>query len=151
MKSTFYERLTGFKPDLSNLQVFGSPITTRRPGKRTPKVSKHFYTGIFLRYAKTIKNVVYLDTTTRRIELITYAQFDEAHYSHSDKPPSAKILMELGMPHSVATSTKQSQPTQSKNIPTFTVVKTHADTRIPTKGSDGAAGYDLYSVQEISC
>ena len=148
MKSSPYERLTGFKPDLSNLRVFGCPITTRRPGKRSPKVSKHSYSGIFLRYAKTMRNIVYLDTATRRIKTTTYARFDEAHFSHSNKPPGAKILMELGMSPNM-----RSKPDDSKissKAPTFTVVHTHPNARTPTKGSDDAAGYDLYSIQETT-
>ena len=96
-QQTPYERLTGFKPDLSKLKVFGCPIVTRKPGKRTPKISKHSYTGVFLRYAKTMKNIVYLDVKTKRIKTTTYAKFDEAHFSHPNKPPGAKLLMELGM------------------------------------------------------
>ena len=96
-KHTPYEKLTGMKPDLTNLRIFGCPITTRRPGKRTPKISKHSYNGLFLRYAKTMRNIVYYDITSRKIKTTTYAKFDEAHYSHSKKPPGAQILMELGM------------------------------------------------------
>ena len=47
-KSTPYTALIGLKPDLSNLRIFGSRITVRKPGKRVGKISKHFYNGIFL-------------------------------------------------------------------------------------------------------
>ena len=88
-QQTPYERLTGFKPDLSKLKVFGCPIVTRKPGKRSPKISKHSYTGLFLRYAKTMKNIVYLDTKTKRIKTTTtYAKFDEAHFSHPINHPA---------------------------------------------------------------
>ena len=60
-KMTPYEQLTGTPPDLSKLRVFGSRIVCRKPGKRSPKLSKHSYNGIFLRYTKTLKNIVYLD------------------------------------------------------------------------------------------
>ena len=141
MKQTPYERLTGFKPDLSQLRVFGCPIITRRPGKRSPKISKHSYTGIFLRYAKTMKNIVYLDTKTKRIKTTTYATFDEAHYSHASKPPGAKILMELGIHQNASTPTTNSTPL-------LHFVKQHADATTPSKGSEAAAGYDLYSIHE---
>ena len=96
-KYTPYEKLTGKKPDLSNLRIFGSKIVTRKPGKHTPKISKHLYSGIFFRYAKTMKNIVYIDTKTRKVKTTTFAKFDEAHFSHHDKPPGAKILLELGL------------------------------------------------------
>ena len=92
-KCTLYKRLTSLKPDLSNLRIFGCPITTGRPGKRTPKISKYSYNGLFLGYAKTMQNMDYYDTYTRKIKTTTYAKFDEAHYSHPNKSPGAQILM----------------------------------------------------------
>ena len=53
-KSTPYQQLTGVKPNLMNLKVFGSRITVRKPGLRSAKISNPFYSGIFLRYAKTM-------------------------------------------------------------------------------------------------
>ena len=142
-KITPYEKLTGMKPDLSNLRIFGCPITTRKPGKRTPKISKHSYNGVFLRYAKTMRNIVYFDKNSRKIKTTTYAKFDEAHYSHANKPPGAQLLMELGM-----------RPDASpKVIPltstTLNIVKRHPNAITPTKGSDHAAGYDLYAVEHV--
>ena len=96
-KCTPYEKLTSVTPDLSNLRVFGSRIVTRRPGRRNTKLSKHSYSGIFLRFAKTMRNIVYLDTTTNKIKTTTYAKFDEAHFLHAEKPPGAKILIEMGL------------------------------------------------------
>ena len=46
-KTTPYEKFTGRAPDLSHLRVFGSRIVTRKPGKRSPKLTKHSYSGIF--------------------------------------------------------------------------------------------------------
>ena len=79
-KSTLYEQLTDIKSDLSKLRIFGSWIITRKPGHHNPKIPKHSYSGIILRYAKTVKNIVYLDTKTNRIQTIAYAKFDEAHF-----------------------------------------------------------------------
>ena len=138
--TTPYTRLTGKRPNFSNLRVFGCPITTRKPGKRTPKISKHSYTGIFLRYAKTMRNIVYYDTTTRKIKTTTYAKFDEAHFSHSNKPPGARLLMELGI--------QQLQNTDSSLQ--LNIVRHHPDAIIPTKGSSQSAGYDLYSISQTT-
>ena len=90
-KSTPYQELTGTKPNLQ--QLFGSRITVGKPGKRVGKIGSHHYNGIFLRYAKTMRNFVYIDTTTKRIKTSSHAVFDEAHYSQSTRPRGAQILM----------------------------------------------------------
>ena len=144
-KITPYEKLTGHKPDLSFLRIFGSRIVTRKPGKRSPKISKHLYTGIFLRYAKTMKNIVYLDTKTKKIKTTTFAKFDEAHFTHQNKPPGAQILFELGLreqPSNERIGTPSSHPLQ--------IIKKHDDAIIPSKGSEKAAGFDLYSVSTVT-
>ena len=144
-KSSPYERLTGHTPDLSHLRVFGSRIVTKKPGKRSPKLTKHSYSGIFLRFAKTMKNIVYLDTVTKKVKTTTYAKFDEAHFSYSDKPPGAQILMELGM----------KEDTTVTNVVGLTdtplrIVKRHSDAIIPTKGTAQSAGFDLFSIESVS-
>ena len=142
-KKTPYEILTGNQPDLSKLRIFGSRIVTRKPGKRSPKISKHSYSGIFLRYTKTMRNIVYLDIKTKKIKTTTYAKFDEAHFSYDDKPPGAKILIELGM-------TEQPHPIQDHEIPpSLNIIKRHPDAVVPTQGSKNAAGFDLYSVETV--
>ena len=142
-KSTPYEKLTGLTPDLSKLRVFGSRIVTRKPGLRNTKLSKHSYSGIFLRYAKTMKNIVYLDTNTNRIKTTTYAKFNEAHFSHANKPPGAKVLIELGLK-----SNQLSELANEPPPPELVIVRKHPEAVIPTKGSTGAAGFDLYSIQD---
>ena len=140
-KVTPYEKLTGITPDLSNLRVFGCRIVTRRPGRRSTKLAKHSYTGIFLRFAKTMRNIVYLDTSTKKIKTTTYAKFDEAHFSHSDKPPGAKILIEMGL--------KEDDPTAiSSTPPKLKIVKKHQDAIVPQQASTKAAGFDLYSIND---
>ena len=94
--STPYTQLTGVKPNLAHLIVFGSRITVRKPGKRIGKISTHHYNGIFLRYAKIISNVVYIDTISKRIKTATHAVFDEAHYSQKNRSRGAEILMKHG-------------------------------------------------------
>ena len=94
---TPYERLTGTPADLSKLHIFGSRVVCHKPRKCTPKLSKHSYSGMFLRYAKTLKNIVYLDVKTNQIKTSTFARFDEAHFSYEHKPPGARILIKMGM------------------------------------------------------
>ena len=140
---TPYGKLTGNKPDLSYLRIFGSCIVTRKPGRRSPKISKHSYSGIFLCYAKTMKNIVYLGTQTRKIKTTTFAKFDEAHFSHQDKPPGAKILIKMGM-----REIDKQNPIKIPPSEPLQIVKMHKDAISPCRGSDKAAGYDLFSIQD---
>ena len=144
-KHSPYEKLTGQKPDLRKLRVFGSRMVTRKPGRRSPKVSKHSYSGIFLRYAKTMNNIVYIDTNTNKIKTTMYGTFDEAHFSYPNKPPGAKILIELGLKEQPDRGNQPSTENTTK-IPALEILKTSPNARIPTKGSTEAAGYDLYSL-----
>ena len=139
-----YEKLTGTKPDLTKLRVFGSRIVTRKPGNRNPKISKHSYSGIFLRYAKTMKNIVYLDTKTNKIKTTTYAKFDEGHFSYDRKPPGAQILLELGLKSTL------SSENISLDAPKLQIIKKHPQAIVPQQGSTNSAGYDLYSVTDCT-
>ena len=140
-KCTPYEKLTGTPPDLSKLRIFGSRVVCRKPGRRSPKISKHSYSGIFLRYSKTMKNIVYLDTKTNKTKTSTFAQFDEAHFSYENKPPGAKILIELGIQE------MDKKPMKDSNEYPLQILKQHLNATIPTRGSEQAAGYDLYSIK----
>ena len=154
-KSTPYQQLTGVKPNLTNLKVFGTRITVRKPGLRSAKISNHFYSGIFLRYAKTMRNFVYIDTTTKRIKTSTHAEFDEAHYSQESRPRGARALMHLG--YSSKPSTKFSPKEIKPSIQAVTNIQTvnpihhllvatdNEDAIIPRQATQDAAGYDLYS------
>ena len=157
-KSTPYKELTGIKPNLQHLKLFGARITVRKPGKRVGKVSSQFYNGIFLRYAKTMRNFVYLDTDTRRIKTSSHAVFDEAHYSQNNRPRGAEILMKHGYScsHSqIENNEPQCHRPPVKSVTSLTseqshnllVQLSHPDAIIPKQASTKAAGYDLYSVQ----
>ena len=140
-KITPYERLTGTPPDLSKLRVFGSRVVCRKPGRRSPKLTKHSYSGVFLRYAKTLRNIVYLDTTTNQIKTSTFARFDEAHFSYENKPPGAKILIEMGM-----RELDTQNPTRIPPNDPLQIVKMDKNAIAPCRGSEHAAGYDLFSL-----
>ena len=152
-KSTPYTELTGNKPDLKQLKIFGTPITTRKPGLRSVKLDTHTYHGIFLRYAKTMNNIVYYDTKTKEIKTTTYARFDEAQYSQPTRSKGANILLNI---HQQNTKDSNDPPvamkiaTNHKLKPTndtLFVVPHSKDAYIPSQGSDEAVGYDLHATQ----
>ena len=87
-------------------------------------------------------NIVYIDNKMKGIKTTIYAKFDEAHFSISNKPPGAKILMDLGMPF---TSIPSPLPnTTDTNVPQ--IVKHHLNAVTHMRGLEAAAGYDLYSI-----
>ena len=160
-KTTPYTELTGTKPNLASLRIFGSPIICKRPGKRTTKLATHYYDGIFLRYAKTMKNIVYIDNKTKRIKTTTYAVFDEAHYSKQERPRGAKRLFQLGL-KPISTDCTGTQT--SSNIPIqintaglnknrkpdntcLQIMTQHPHAYVPTNGTSGSAGYDMHTIE----
>ena len=153
--STPYTEVTGTKPNIESLRIFGSPITTRKPGRRPVKLDNHCYNGIFLRFAKTLKNIVYLDRTTKKIKTTTYASFDEAHYSSNHKPKGAQRLLHTGMPtKDDHCSSQQTSPhikmMTNDNSPhtEYLYIKLHdKDAIIPRFATSGSAGYDLHTVE----
>jgi hypothetical protein len=73
---TPYESLTGLKPDLSGLRIFGSRLYARKPGKRSAKLDSNTYKGYFLGFNATDKNVLYIDEDSGRIKSGTHVIFD---------------------------------------------------------------------------
>lgn len=52
-----YEAWYEEKPDLSHLKVFGSRVSVKITGKRQSKLDRHNFTGIFVGYTATDKNI----------------------------------------------------------------------------------------------
>ena len=116
-KKNPFECLTGLKPDLSTLKVWGCKLLARKPGKRPAKLDHHTSEGIFLNYTATSKNVVYLDINTGREKIASNVVFDEANFSDGSGSPGAHAL------HRAGTRTFQSNldiPTQSEAVHTDT-------------------------------
>jgi hypothetical protein len=63
-KKTPFEGYYGAKPHLSGLKLFGSRVCVTRNGKRRGKLDRHNFTGIFLGYAATEQNIIYIDLTS---------------------------------------------------------------------------------------
>ena len=89
-----------------------------------------------------MKNIVYLDTKSKRIKTTTYAKFDEAHFSCENRPPGAQILINLGLKSNLHTNDPSETP------PTLQIVKRHPKAIIPRQGLAKAAGYDLHSITD---
>lgn len=140
---------TGKRPSAKHLRVFGCPIIVKLPGKRPAKLDLHTCSGIFLGYTATDKNIYYRDTQTHRIKITTHCTFDEAAMTipTKDKSPSAHALHQVGItehaPQEIEVDTSNT-PTQVAQIKLQTQ---HA--KLPTRATDGSAGYDVYSARNV--
>lgn len=97
IKRTPYEAYLNTKPDLSQLRVFGSLVTSRVSGERPAKLDRHTFRGVFLGYTATDLNVRYYDLTSGRIKIARHVVFDEAHYMSQTRPPGPQFLYDLGI------------------------------------------------------
>jgi dUTP pyrophosphatase len=148
---TPYEAMTGDKPDLSGLRIFGSRIYARKPGKRKAKIENNTYKGIFLGFSATQKNIYYIDEETSRIKIGTHVIYDEAHMTvpASKAPLAAQTLQRLGY------YSKEDwiedlfhDATQSKLL----VQQLTKTSVLPTRSTKDSIGYDLHldSEQDIT-
>ncbi len=85
------------QPDLSHLKVFGSRVCVKRSGDRSSKLDRNDFTGIFLGFTATDHNILYLDMDSGLVKRSHHAQFDEAWYLQSNRPPAAQLLYDLGL------------------------------------------------------
>ena len=94
---TPYEAWYGRQPDVSKLKTFGSHVCVKAPGLRHCKLDHNDYTGIFLGYTATNRNIRYIDTTSDIFKTSHHAMFDEAWYLQPTRPPAAQLLYDLGL------------------------------------------------------
>ena len=70
-------------PDFSRLIIFGSRVCVRRTGKQQAKLDCHDFTGIFIGFSATYRNIHYLDENSGLVKTSTHATSDEAWYTHT--------------------------------------------------------------------
>jgi hypothetical protein len=87
-KTTPFEGYYGIKPNLASLKLFGSGVCVKWTGNRRSKLDRHNFHGIFLGYASTDQNILYLDIDTGLAKRSHHAQFDEAWYLQPSRPPA---------------------------------------------------------------
>ena len=96
-KKTPFEGYYGHKPDLQHLKLFGSRVCVKRSGDRRSKLDRHDFRGIFLGYASTDQNILYLDLDSGLVKRSHHAQFDEVWYLQPHRPPAAQLLYDVGL------------------------------------------------------
>ena len=92
IETTPYEAVTGIKPNISRLRVFGCKVYVRRLGDRPNKTEHHVNEGFFLGYTATLDNILYHNTATGRMAKAPSATFDEASFSSTHLTPGGRRL-----------------------------------------------------------
>ena len=143
---TPYEAMTGTKPDLSHLRVFGAKVHIKKSGRRNAKLDSNNTEGTFLTYGGTDKNVYVTDSKTKREKLTTHVIYDEAHMSvpPAKQPPMAVALQKAGY-RVPLTTTKENPTVDATTIEQLPVKLLSDQATAPTRGSANSAGLDLYS------
>ena len=101
--AVLYTAWTGKWPDVSHLRVFGAHVTVRCSGMRPTQLDPHFFTGRFLRFGATVKNIIYYDDVTHRVKVARHCSIDELHYGTDPiyRPPMASTIIKNTLPTSV--------------------------------------------------
>ena len=143
-QQTPFEVYTGRRPNIHSLRIFGAPVVTKRTGRRSSKLSDHTFTGFFLEFVGTDRNIRYYDPKSKRLKIATHAIFDEGSFTITDKTPGAIALQRAGL----SRETLSAGTSQLEHIQ-VNFKKLSKNAIIPKKGSDGAVGSDLYSATTI--
>jgi hypothetical protein len=95
-----YNVWTGRTASVTHLRAFGAHVTVRRSGVRPTKLDPHFYTGRFLRFGGTAKNIIYYDEVTKGDKVARHCVMDELHYGTPlrQRPPMATTIINRYLP-----------------------------------------------------
>ena len=143
MKMSPYESLTGIKPNLSNLKVWGCRVVVKKPIIRGAKLDDISSQGIFLRYTATTKNIVYLDLETNMEKISTDVVFDEANFITGSTNPGGKALMLAGKMKDKAIINK------NDNCAYINVQQLNANAILPTRATPESAGLDIHAIEDV--
>ena len=158
-QKTPFEALTGRKPNLKHLKIFGSRVIAKKPGQRRARLDDHTSSGIFLHHTSSTSISKYLDENTNREKIASHLEYDEAHYTTQHKPMGAKHLIDVGIkenknidPAHVISNPQEAQELSSSTTDnTQLIVKKLSDKAvIPTKATTGSTGFDLYNAAPIT-
>ena len=95
IKMTPFEKWTRQKPTLDGLITFGSPVVTKKSGKRTSTLDPNTYQGIFLGYRSTCDNIIFYDIIGQRIATARHYNVDEYQYGErkDKRSPAGQHLL----------------------------------------------------------
>ena len=133
---TPYEIMNGKKPNMSKIRVFGARAHFMK-GTRAKKLDRMDGVGTFMTYKGTDTIAYVIDDITGNERVATHITFDEAYASTpaSKQPPMAIALQQSGYRNEIDTT----------NNCTLKVKKLDPTAKAPERGSNNAAGLDMYS------
>lgn len=147
-----YEALTGSKPNLTRLRVFGSRVCARKTGKRPYKLDNHSYQGVFLGCTATPKNIYVKDDHTRLVKIGTHVVYDEAHMTVPAirAPLAAQALQRLGYHRNEKYVEEMLQAAQEqKNRTSIFQIELLSDrAQAPIQATKESVGYDVFSAKD---
>ena len=144
---TPFEAITGRKPNIKNIKVFGSRVIAKNTGTRRAKLDDNTSRGIFLHHTGTTSISKYLDTTTNREKTSSHLEYDEAHYTTSHKPIGALALLNQGYHHSSPAFNANATIDENSTTASLLVQKLSENAKLPVRSTDGAAGMDLFRAE----
>ena len=149
---TPFEAITGRKPNIKDLKVFGSRVIAKNSNNRRAKLDDNTSTDIFLHHTGSTTISKYLDIHTNREKTTSHLDYDEAHYTAIERPIGATALIHngYGTKDRNAAYITLNENDQTQNPTTLYVKKLSPQAQLPTKATDGAADLDLYSAEECS-
>ena len=103
-----YTAWTGQRVNMRHLRAFGAHVSVRRSGHRPTKRDPHYYNGRFLRFSASEKNIIYIDTVTKRDKVARHCVLDEFHYStpRAARPLGAQQLLNRVLPNHIPPADK---------------------------------------------
>ena len=78
---TPFEAITGRKPNLKYLKIFGSRVIAKNKQSRRVKLDDSTSTGISLHHTGSTSISKYLDINTNREKTTSHLDYGEAHYT----------------------------------------------------------------------
>ena len=145
---TSFEMLTGRKPNLKNLKVFGSRVVAKASNDRTAKLDDNSSRGVFLHHTSTTSISKYLDDSTGREKTTSHITYGEAHYTQQKKPLGAQVLINNG--YSLDTTinlTTNVDPAPEASSDKVVFKKLASKAIEPKRATSGSASYDLYAAE----
>ena len=163
-KKSPYEVLTGTKPNLSHLRVWGCRVVVKQPDPRKAKLDSIAREGVFLRYTATNKNIVYIDIETQQEKIGSNVRYDEANFINGSINPGGTALRQAGRGYEKCTTetehaaNKQANAKQETQITTshptplsrVKIMKRHPQAHMPVRATKASAGLDISTYESIS-
>lgn len=106
------ELITGKRPNLSKLRIFGCRVYAIPTDARTNTLEDHTRPGVFLGYRNTFRHPIYYDFDTHLVKTARHIVFDESKGYTDESPPYMRLLKRNNEPlrHALDAHTPQDDP-----------------------------------------